>query len=157
MTFVPVEGIDGGQINVADIVSLRPVREPSPVQGVEFTTTAAVLRGGREVRLASSIERITNAGYPVIPAQPRFVLFVVRRTEDDFLLTEKEPIIGWRITPDGPEPIVVGDFRGAYETAIQYPDGHVVDSRSLTHANEGEWHMILGNPPHCYDHVIKRR
>jgi hypothetical protein len=71
-----------------------------------------------------------QAIYPVIPAQPGFVLLSVYFNagpipEDLSEWVCRAPIIGWRMATLGPEPVTLNDADGCHEQGIQCPDGQI--------------------------------
>ena len=66
----------------------------------------------------------------VLPAQPKFELLMAYFDDDDNFYCMRQPIIGWRITPDGTEPIVIDGYyfteKNKNMHGIKCPDGQVL-------------------------------
>jgi hypothetical protein len=73
---------------------------------------------------------------PGVALRPR-----TQGSDDGEHCIDRQPIVGWRVTPIGLEPLTPDDDSEAYDRAhgVLYPDGRVNVVADRTFATEAEW------------------
>jgi hypothetical protein len=131
-----IETMRGDLINATDIVRISD----------EKGATVADLRDGNAVKLGLKLDVVARAACQVLPAQPGFERLSARFGTDEVYFN-REPVIGWRIEPLGPEPIVVDDWVSRESedcmVAVKYPEGQIVMTHDSDYENETEWRAAM--------------
>jgi len=92
---------------------------------------------------ALNVEQLTA---PVIPAAVGAVAVVIGiypegfddRPTDGDVMAERVPIVGWRITADGAEPVLINPASASETVLIEAPDGQIHSFGEGTYANLDE-------------------
>jgi hypothetical protein len=86
-------------------------------------------------------DRMAKANQAVLPALPNFELLTAWSSDGEVMFN-RQPIIGWRIGPGSPDPIVVDELShegSDCDFAIKCPDGQVIAYGDADFETEALW------------------
>jgi hypothetical protein len=134
-----IETEDGVMVNAAEVTELRHTRD--------WKAVVVKMRGGETRRLDDGLtmEDVVRSTQQVIKADAGYfkLTFYSAENEEGEHFIDRQPIVAWRVTPFGLEPLTPDDdgetYRADRVCGVLYPDGRVNVASDRSYGTEAAW------------------